>query len=462
MLYLTCQPPRRLRSISLAAGFAALALPNTALAQAIEVKLGDLNIALGGRAGLGYVLTGNTNFGAGADVGLDGEIDDDDRDVDYAEGFLQPRVDLTYEAGEFGIFYGATSVIGAATRSDGDAGGFTFSNPEDIDLGHLYAGWKSGEAFPDLGTDAIDVSLGRQDFHIGDGFLIWDGNFDTGEDATYWLAPRTAFDNTGLIRLNTGPVHADAFYLKGDQDQEHSELVGGNFEYTSEGKGALGLTYFNIVDSEDKLLLRKGLNVASVRVHDIVVPAIPSLSLRGEYARQWGDNDGIETDAFGWYAEAAYSLNEVLPWSPTLSYRYSAFSGDGDPDDGRNRSFDALFFGAGRGWGTWFQGEITGEYLLFNSNNNVHMVHLNVAPTESVSAGLIYFNFTLDKANYFGTPVDDKDFANEVNAYVDWSVTDHIYVGAVAGLGWAGPAAEEVFGDDDTYQLAEFVVTVTY
>lgn len=456
------QAARRLGVIAFAATLIGPMTAAQAVAQAVEFKLGDLNIGLGGRAGLGYVLTGNTNFGAGADVGFDGSIDDDDRDVDYAEGFLQPRIDLGYETGNYGTFYGAASVIGATTRSNGDPGGFTFSNPEDIDLGHLYAGWKSGSLLSGLGTDAIDLSFGRQDFHIGDGFLIWDGNFDTAGDATYWLAPRTAFDNTGLIRLNTGPIHADAFYLKGDQDQEHSELVGGNFEYALEGVGTLGATYFNIVDSEDKLLLRKGLKVASLRAQEISIPGIPALSLRGEYVRQWGEEGGIETDAYGWYAEAAYSLADVLPWSPTLSYRYSAFSGDGNPDDSNNKSFDALFFGAGRGWGTWFQGEITGEYLLFNSNNNVHMVHLNVAPTESVSAGLIYFNFTLDKANYFGTPVDDKDFANEVNAYVDWSVTDHVYVGAVAGLGWAGPAAEEVFGDDDTYQLAEFVVTVTY
>lgn len=459
---LACRATSKFLAVAVVSVLMALPFVAPAHAQAVEFEVGDLNVSLGGRSGIGYVLTGNTNFGAGFDVGSDGVISDDDEDVDYAEGFLQPRIDLSYEAGDYGTFYGAASAIGAATRSNGDPGGFTFDNPEDIDLGHLYAGWKSGQLFSELGEDALDVSAGRQDFHIGDGFLIWDGNFDTAGDATYWLAPRTAFDNTGIIKLNTGPLHADAFYLKGDQDQEHSELVGGNLEYTLEGIGTLGGTYFNIIDSEDELLIRKGLNVASLRAYDIPIPGIPALTLRGEYVRQWGDEDGIETDAYGWYAEAAYSFGDDLPWSPTLSYRYSAFSGDGDPDDSHNKAFDAMFFGAGRGWGTWFQGEITGEYLLFNSNNKVHMVHLNVQPTEGVSAGLLYFNFSLDKDNYFGTPVKDKDFANEVNLYVDWTITDHVYLGAVAGLGWAGEAAEEAFGDDETYQLVEFLVTVTY
>jgi len=60
---------------------------------AIQFDLSGLHIALGGRAGLGYVLTGNTNFGAGFDVGFDGSVD---HNVDYAEGFLEPRIDLRH------------------------------------------------------------------------------------------------------------------------------------------------------------------------------------------------------------------------------------------------------------------------------------------------------------------------------------------------------------------------------
>ena len=88
--------------------------------------------------------------------------------------------------------------------------------------------------------------------------------------------------------------------------------------------------------------------------------------------------------------------------------------GDGDPNDSENTAFDPLFFGAGLGWGTWYQGEIVGEYLLFNSNNDAHMVQLNVKPADSLSAGLLHFNFMLDKSDYFGTSVKDKSFANEL------------------------------------------------
>lgn len=49
-----------------------------------------------------------------------------------------------------------------------------------------------------------------------------------------------------------------------------------------------------------------------------------------------------------------------------------------------------------------------------------------------------------------------------VDPYADRNITDHVYFGAVAELQWANAAADEVFGDDDTYQPAEFQVNLTY
>lgn len=445
-------------SILLVAQRASADDPSSASSGFLQTKLGGLNLTFGGKAGLGYVATGNTNFGDGfRDRGKSV-----DHDVDYGEGFVEPRLDLDYQTEKYGEFYGAVAAIGAQTIG-GDPGGYTSHSPNDVSVGQLFAGWKSGDLLSSsFGKDALTVSGGRQDFHIGDGFLVWDGNFDAGGDGAYWLAPRTAFDNTTIVTLNTGPVHADTFYLKSDKDNDHSELAGTNVEYHKDGFGTLGATYFNIFDSDDKLYIRKGMNVASMRVSDIKIPSVDGLTVRGEYAREWGGRNGIKTDAYGWYAEIDYSLASYLPWSPTLSYRYSAFSGDSNPDNKTNTSFDPLFFGAGRGWGTWYQGEIVGEYLLFNSNNRVNTVQLNVKPADSLSTGLIYFNFSLDKGNYGGSSVKSKSFANEVDLYADWSVNDHLYMGAVGGIGFAGAAAKQAFGNNDVYQLAEFIMTVTY
>lgn len=347
------------------------------------------------------------------------------------------------------------------TRGGGDAGGFTRDNPEDFDSEQLFIGWSSGRLFEALGDNALDLSFGQQDFQVGDGFLIWDGNFDTASDAAFWLAPRTAFRPAGIIRLNTEPIRGDAFYLRGDEDNDNAELFGANLEYMHEGYGTIGATFFRITDSDDEVFLRDDMNVFSIRAADVTIPAAPNLAFRGEYVRQWG-GDAIDIDADAWYVEAGYSLADVLPWSPTLSYRFSFFSGDEDPTDGDNENFDPLFYGFSRGYGTWFQGEITGEYLLFNSNQLTHMVQLAAAPTDSLEVGALYFHFDLDEKQYFGTPVTDTDFADEVNLYANWTINENVFLSAVAAIAFPGDAAKQVFGDDEDYKLFETYLIVTF
>jgi hypothetical protein len=90
-----------------------------------------------------------------------------------------------------GVVYGGASAIGSLTVGNGDVGGFTDGGDKQVDVEDLYAGWRSGTLLKDsLGEDGLDLSLGRQKFHVGDGFLIWDGNFDTGGEGAYWLSPR--------------------------------------------------------------------------------------------------------------------------------------------------------------------------------------------------------------------------------------------------------------------------------
>ena len=409
------------------------------------------------KAGLGGIATGNTNFGAGT-LRSNGDFD---HDVDYAEGYLLPKIDLSYDTGDFGTAYGAVAGVAAATRG-GDPADFTVNSPSDVALDQFYAGWKSEKLLPSLGDDAIDISVGREYFNIGDGFLVWDGHFDSHGDAAYWLAPRLAFDMAGVVKFNTKPVSGSAFYLEGDFHQDNSELGGANVDYATEKFGTFGATYFNIFDSADQSFERDGMNVADVRAWDIPVPLLSNLKLRGEFAHEWGNDHGTDIDANGWYVSATYSLADILPWKPTLTYRYSSFSGDSDPDDGKNTAFDPLFYYGPGVWGTWYQGEITGEYLLFNSNEIAHMVRFEVSPTDTLTAGLLFFDFTLDKDNYFGTSVSDKHFADEVNVYANWNITPHIYLGVVGGLAWPGAAAKDAFGDNDTYELIEAQVVATY
>jgi len=89
---------------------------------------------------------------------------------------------------------------------------------------------------------------------------------------------------------------------------------------------------------------------------------------------------------------ADYSFNDSR-WQPMLQYRYAFHEGD-DPDTSADEAFDPLFPGF-RDWGTWWQGEIAGEYFLSNSNLKTHMLQLRLHPSEKVSTGLLFFDYRL-------------------------------------------------------------------
>jgi hypothetical protein len=234
-----------------------------------------------------------------------------------------------------------------------------------------------------------------------------------------------------------------------------------NADYVKEGLGTFGVSYFHIFDSTPSFYgARDGMDVLSLRVNELTLPALPNLSLWGEYVSETGSSDDGKIDADGWYTEAQYQFSDWL-WSPSLSYRYASFSG-GDIDDTKRRDFDPLFYGFSRGWGTWIQGEITGNYFLFNSNQRNHLVHLTLSPTENLNLGLIYYWFFLDKNNYYGIPVTDKDFADELNFYADWTINDYAALSALYGVAFPGEAAKQAFGDDKPYHLVEIVLSLKF
>ena len=146
------------------------------------------------------------------------------------------------------------------------------------------------------------------------------------------------------------------------------------------------------------------------------------------------------------------------PWKPKLSYRYAIFEGD-DPNTEANEAFDGLWTGF-YDWGTWWQGEIAGEYFASNSNLITHQLRLHTKPSESISTGLIFLDFTLDNIESAGVTSDD--LATELDWYTDWTLNDNFTFSFVAAYATPGDAVEESFGRDEDFFYGMIYASYTY
>lgn len=344
-------------------------------------------------------------------------------DKDWQEAYL--KGDLvgrsTMENGA--SVYGGLGVIGLGTWGDGDAGGLTNGSERELKIENAFIGWQSSGGL-------FDLSIGRQQFMLGDGFIIAGDAISLGDisgvdvdrGGAYYLAGQKSFDKTAILKIDPeGPVRGDLFWLQSDNPyHQNTELAGMNLELVDDVKGTLGLSYMSVLDVDQNTGLsawnqRDGMDVVSLRGQGSM--GVENLFLSFEYVDESGGDTATKIDANAWYVEAGWTFADVA-WSPTLNYRHAEFSGD-DSSTTKSEAFDPLFFGFTRGFGTWFQGEVASNYAgPANSGNSVDRLELTLQPRDDLSVGLQYWDFGKeDNANdHSGT---------EVDLYALWSITDN-------------------------------------
>lgn len=356
---------------------------------------------------------------------------------------FEPQLSFETPLGK-GSLFGKLSGVYTNTFGD-DASGITIGLDDTADwtLEQGNIGWKMSDLFSGLEDDSFSITLGNQDYVIGTGLLIADGGGDGGERGGWYLGMRKAFRNSAVVRLTSKELLAEAFYLE-NQPREggiEGNVAGGNLEYRFGDALTLGGTYLladaNNVPGADELDIYSG---------RVGWQPFTGLSLSGEYVQQ--KSDQIEAD--GWYAQAAYEAKD-LPWSPIFSYRFASFDGD-DPGTAINENFRPIAYGY-TDYGSWYQGEITGNYPLGNSNLTSHLLRAKMQASEKVTLNLLYYNFSLVEPSTLGAGVTSDDWGDEIDFTVDWQATDKIYVIGVAAVLFPGEAAEQWVGGNDNWLL---------
>jgi hypothetical protein len=409
----------------------------------------------------------------------------------------------------------------------------TSDAPQHAALEDAVIGWHSGNLFADsLGEDAIELSGGRQSFVLGDSFLLGTGVVNGFGRAAFYLQPRASFDSAAILKLNLSPVRAKLFHLENRVDQdlmrgfdqpktdffgldialfeaseeepspkatgekqartaaqavqttrvkkEVPDLWSAGFDFLHVYNADSNPGTFSFPPGEPSPMLsiygnRNGLNVYSGYLAGSFFKFDPNIRFHSQFVLERNDSVDRRVNAAAWYVEPGYKFS-TLPWTPQLNLRYAHFSGDPNPNDRLKQSYDPLFTtGGDRGFGSWFLGEIFGQYISPNSNLNVAMAHLKFSPIDTVEAGIIYYDFHFDQTAQFNDPrITSKNAAQEVDFYSVWSATEWLTLSGVLGFAVPGAGlkqAARAFVIDNgpvdrrvgrTMTLAELFVAIKY
>lgn len=383
----------------------------------------------------------------------------DEGSSSWREGYIKYGLSFDKGLADFGTAYGAGNMLSSGTWGDGDAAGFTDGTERTTKYEDAYLGWRSGKLFEALGDDGVDLSFGRQNIVVGDGFLIdgdalnlgkglADGEFNRG--GAYYLAARKAFDETAVLRLGGKQGwRSDLMWLKSDnRGQAKTEMYVGTLEHVADA-GTVGLTYIDTNDVDKQFasplqLERDGMKTYALRATGNA--GVKDLFLSGEYAKEDKPHTSSE-DA--WYLEAGWTFSDAI-WTPYVGYRYSRFS----------ENYDTLFYGFSRGYGTWFQGEVAGNYAgPFNTNSRIQNVSLKVSPLQNLNVGVLLFNFDTIDRNLGNTD------GQEVDLYAEWHVNDHLTVMPLLGLYQPDKSAAQggtQLGNTDNNLYSQVVFATTF
>lgn len=512
----------RLRTLLLASAFAGVA--SAARADNETFQLGPVQVQLGLSGGAGFFSVENSQFGAGSrDVrsvrdyteGVRSNPGDPIKSPNWFEFNLKPELRASYQIDKNNTISVDVSAIYSQTLMDGDANlnSLTQGKPGSIQPEEAWIAWKGPTIFG-LPGDSTVVQVGRQAFTVDDGFLIADGTVDAGRRADFYLAPRVAFDGFATFKFNTSPVRGDVFILRNSVDnpltygrndfaidQPKTSFVGFDAQWfqnasTKDANGAVnyadrakyvGVTYLHVYDSDvrpglyDSSLVgatrRDGLNVYSLSFGGTLVP-IPYLgiadnfTLYGQYVKESNSTAFDEVDAEAYYIEPGYTFT-TLPWSPRVYYRYSHFSGQNssvnDPSVAK-RSYDPLFYGSGvrSAFGTYFYGEIIGQYVQGNTNQNVNQVGLTVtAPfhlfkqEDGLKFDAIYYSFDYDHPEQYGAT--SKHLADEFDVIGEYALDPNTNVYGAFGVAFPGRGGREaIAATQATYGVSTGLNKNTY
>ncbi|MFH0727298.1 MAG: alginate export family protein [Pseudomonadota bacterium] len=371
---------------------------------------------------------------------------DQSPDNDYGEIYTVLRFGLTKDT----PFANVTAKVGAFfAQTIGQDIYPVYEDASDMDLDQAWI------KFGMIGKSPFDLTIGRQNIFIEKKFVIGTSFQNQKDGSALWFAQPDSFGFAVRADGDFGPLKGTwvwahtSGYIGMNGAESGPSLYGMNLHYDI---NETAYVYGGVYYKEEEDLINGGAGNQNMPIsYDFGADAsFGGLHLEGEFVLQRGNSGPTgddDLDAYAYFVGATYTFNDVK-FTPFLETRYVFYSGD-DPNTKDNEQYDYMF-----GNTEWLPAQLVGEaHLFMNTNKKDLRFAVGFCPIEAIKMRAEYRIHYLDEeeTSIYG-PLTSDDWAKEVDLYIDWGLSDNLFLGILLGKVMPGDAAEEVFGNEDAYQ----------
>ncbi len=363
----------------------------------------------------------------------------------------------------------------------------------------------------------LTVTVGRQVFHYGNGFIMGDGgpnNSATGELAAVAadLTKRTSYDGVKMI-FDYKPLTLDLFYFKNSSSATNSGATLAGASLTSDDSDVYGINanyqlgdamnsvvegyFFARVNGKDAPAALSGPGASGKKTDQLFVPGlrvstnpVKGLNVQGEVAWQTGrkqvtgavvGGDNERRNAFAYQLMANYTVPAMEKYKPMVNASFTHLSGDKNGSTGRYVGGLPASTETFTAWDPLNEAQGSGTIYntLYNFTNlNILALGGTVTPVEDVTASFTWSHLAAHKsynatqnvltliqpdgssAGSITPVVNGRSLGDEYDANVTYAYTEDVTFGL--SLGWYVPGRSFAGANDSIAKQALAHVNVNF